>query len=321
MWYEALQRNNFEPFFIDHLVDERGRFEYSFQKDFPLLIKFFSFVALSNAFRLNWHERLELFIPLTGQGLFRMGSNLFEFSAGDIIIVDNMKLHGLLQFEGERRQAVVVTFLPHFIYNLNSCLCDFVLVSPFYSVKEGVVPVLRSSDTQSIPAHRALAKLVTCYAKSNNDLENQAGCKAYLLELLFHIADRFRESKVARSEYLIQQERSQRLGKLFDLIQQEYSEQITVGRAASVVGMSESQFMKFFKRATGMTFIDYLTRIRLHKAHQVLTESTLSVAEVAYSVGFSDQSYFTKRFREVFGMPPRELRNSGTVTTVPSPEH
>lgn len=310
MWYETLNKHHFTPFIIDHLVDPQGRFEYHFQKDFPLLINFFSFAKLSNAFRLNWHERLELFVPLAGHGLFRMGSKFVDFSAGDIIVVDNMKLHGLTQFEGPTREAVVVTFLPHFIYNINSCLCDFVLVSPFYCVRDGVLPVLRSADSLAVPAHHALAELVKCYAKSANDLESQAGCKAFLLELLYHVAGRFSQNSVARSEYLIQQERSERLGKLFDLVQQEYGARITVGRAAAVVGMSESQFMKFFRRATGMTFVEYLTRIRLNRAHQILTETRASIAEVAYTVGFSDQSYFTKRFKEVFGQPPRELRNS-----------
>jgi AraC-like DNA-binding protein len=82
--------------------------------------------------------------------------------------------------------------------------------------------------------------------------------------------------------------------------------------------MSESQFMKFFKRATGMTFVAYLTHVRLNRAYRLLTETDVSIAEVASSVGFSDQSYFDKRFKEAFKQTPRALRAERRKPTQPA---
>jgi AraC-like DNA-binding protein/mannose-6-phosphate isomerase-like protein (cupin superfamily) len=309
MLFHALKRLRFEPFIIDHLVDKQGRFEYPMSHDFPFLIKLFSFAPVSQTLRLNWHDRLELFVPVEGEGQFRMGEQLVDFSPGDIIVVDNLKLHGLSEFRGGRRHALVVTFLPNLIHNLGSPLCDFVLISPFYCQREAFRPILRSTDRLAAPAHSALVELVNCYFHSSDNAEFQGGCKAYLLEVLYHLTRHFRLTEMARSEYIVQQQRARRLAKLFDYLQDEYAEKLSVASAAAVVAMSESQFMKFFKRATGMTFVAYLTHVRLNRAYRLLTETGASIAEVATSVGFSDQSYFDKRFKEAFHQTPREIRS------------
>jgi two-component system response regulator YesN len=57
-----------------------------------------------------------------------------------------------------------------------------------------------------------------------------------------------------------------------------------------------------------MTFVAYITRVRLTQALRLLRETELSVAEIAASAGFSDQSYFDRRFRRAFGKTPREYR-------------
>ena len=64
-----------------------------------------------------------------------------------------------------------------------------------------------------------------------------------------------------------------------------------------MLAMSGSQFMEFFKRATGMTFVAYPTHVRLNKACRLLTETDASIAKVASSVVFSDQSYFDERVK------------------------
>jgi len=237
-----------------------------------------------------------------------MGEQLIDFSPGDIIVVDNLKLHGLSRFDGESRYAVIVTFMPDLIGNPNACLCDYVLLSPFYCLREGTLPVLRYTDRLAAPAHQALEKLVNCWDYLADGPESQAGCKAYLMELLYHLARRYSRPDIVRSEYLEQKRLSDRLGQLFTYLEEKYAEKVSVSTAAALVAMSESQFMKFFRRATGTTFVTYLTRLRLNRAYRLLTETDTSVADVAYAVGFSDQSYFTKRFRETFGHTPREIR-------------
>lgn len=308
--FSALERIHLERFMIDHLVDGRGRFEYEMDREFPFLINFFSFSPLSHAFRLNWHERLELFVPIQGEGRFRMGGQFFPFSPGDIIVVDNLKLHGISDFRGAKRHAVVITFMANLVYNLGSTMCDFIPLSPFYCKAKGLEPVLRSTDRLAGRAHGALSELLDCYSNSGTGPEFQAGCKAYLLELLYHLARHFRSAEVAHTEYVKRQQQSMLLGKLVAFLEKEYTRRVPVEEAAAIVEMTESQFMKFFKRATGLSFVSYVIRARLARAYELLTREDLSIAEVSSAVGFSDQSYFDRKFKEAFHQTPREVKGA-----------
>jgi transcriptional regulator GlxA family with amidase domain len=134
------------------------------------------------------------------------------------------------------------------------------------------------------------------------------GCKAYLLELLFHLAKQFAGAGVAHSEYVRQQERAARLGRLFEHLQQHYAEPLTIGQAARMVGMSDSRFMKFFKQATGTTFVNYVTTVRLARACELLRQSDLAVGDIAVRVGLNDHAYFDRKFKQHFNTSPRRMR-------------
>ncbi len=72
--------------------------------------------------------------------------------------------------------------------------------------------------------------------------------------------------------------------------------------------MSLPQFTRLFKSVAGMTFVAYLTHLRLAHSLRLLQETDASIAEIAASAGFADQSYFDKRFKKSFGQSPRDFR-------------
>lgn len=100
-----------------------------------------------------------------------------------------------------------------------------------------------------------------------------------------------------------------RLQPLLHYLAHHYMESISVERAAQLLNMSKSHFMRFFRRTTGSAFVPYLNHFRISKAQALMAQSPLSIAEVAESVGLCDQSYFSKVFRRINGIGPREYRN------------
>ena len=314
MFHQITKGLPFEPFLIDHMVDPRGRYRLDLDPQFPLAIKLYSFTTVGDSYPMNWHERLEIFIPLAGRGCFRMGDRAIDFSAGDILIVDNLKLHGLTDFRGRERLAMTITFNSDLIYNLGSPLADFVYLIPFHCMEEDLAPVVRSTDPQAKTIHTAVEQLVRCYFDERIGKYAQAGCKAYLLALLFHLSRHFQGAEIAHSEYVKQQERSRRLAQLFDYMQQHYARKLTIREAAAMVGMSTSRFMKSFKQATGTTFVSYLTQVRLAHACELLRSTSLPVGEIAARVGVPDQGYFDRRFKQHFHTSPRSMRAQGAMS-------
>ncbi len=298
----------FEPYAIDHLVDDAGRHHLPLDPEFPFLIKSLSYETLKPEVRLTWHNRLEIFFPVKGHGCFRMGDRVIDFSGGDLLIVDNLKLHGVSSFEGTERLAIVIYFKAEFFYNLGSPLCDFGYLAPFYGLAEEATPILRAEHPASAAIHAALGRLIKCWFDEPRDQYFKIGCKTYLSEALYLLSRGLGASELARVEYGQRREQAQRLGALVDYLDHNYSDKITVPQAAAMVGMSQSTFTRFFKQATGMTFVDYLMRLRVTKARQMLRDWNLSIAEISNRVGFTDQSYFDKRFKEHFGKSPRECR-------------
>ena len=298
----------FEPHNIAGQLDSQGRYAVELDEEFPLLIKLFHYSSRRHTRGATWHERLELFMPLDGSARFRMGEQDVELHRGDLLVVDNLKLHHVVDFPGFNPRVIVISFLPEFVYSLGSPSHDYAFLLPFYSKVERRPHALRAKDDSAECVHATLARLLKCYSDGAAQPFHEAGCKAFLLELLYHLAAHFRGSAVLKWEFMRQQERSLRLKKLFEHINARPAEKLSVNAAARLAGMNPPQFMKTFKSVAGMTLLAYLNHVRIARAARLLRETNRPVASIASETGFSDQSYFDKRFKRAFGRTPKEFR-------------
>ena len=83
---------------------------------------------------------------------------------------------------------------------------------------------------------------------------------------------------------------------------------LTLGDVAAHVALSNNHFCTIFSRETGMTFIEYLTSLRIRRAGELLRSTNMRTSEVAYAVGYNDPHYFTFLFKKNTGISPREYR-------------
>ena len=95
-----------------------------------------------------------------------------------------------------------------------------------------------------------------------------------------------------------------------EFIAQNQDRAITLQEVARAVNTSTFYFCKVFKKATGLTFTDYLSRVRIEKAKNFLLNPNLRVSEVAYEVGFQSLTHFNRVFRKLTGESPSQYRES-----------
>jgi len=85
-------------------------------------------------------------------------------------------------------------------------------------------------------------------------------------------------------------------------------ESINLEMLAGVAGLSMHHFAREFKQSAGITPHHYLTGKRVERAQEMLAQTDLSLSEIAYATGFSDQSHLARHFRHMVGTTPREFR-------------
>ncbi|QCB45981.1 AraC family transcriptional regulator [Hydrogenophaga sp. PAMC20947] len=86
------------------------------------------------------------------------------------------------------------------------------------------------------------------------------------------------------------------------------SEHHSAAAIAAELGMSESRFSRFFRKATGNTFTDFVNRVRISRACQLLMDTDQQISLICYEVGFNNVANFNRRFLESKGMTPSEFR-------------
>ncbi|MFW5808133.1 MAG: helix-turn-helix domain-containing protein [Spirochaetota bacterium] len=98
--------------------------------------------------------------------------------------------------------------------------------------------------------------------------------------------------------------------RAISMIHQKFTGELSIQDIADSVHLSASHFSRIFKKVTGMSVPDYLKKVRLEKARRLLSRTSLSITEIAFSCGFNSSSYFTTSFTGHFGTNPSQYRDS-----------
>jgi AraC-like DNA-binding protein len=91
-------------------------------------------------------------------------------------------------------------------------------------------------------------------------------------------------------------------------LRENMEEQFRMSDVADQLGVSRARLFDAFKRGTGMTPNDYLLRVRIEKAKELLTKPSRQVTEIAFETGFASSQYFSTVFRKYTGQTPKEYR-------------
>jgi AraC-like DNA-binding protein len=99
-----------------------------------------------------------------------------------------------------------------------------------------------------------------------------------------------------------------RISGIVGYLTEHYSEDFSMADVSARLGMTESSFSRYFRRATGNSFTDFVNRLRINRACQLLMETDRYITNVCYDVGFNNVANFNRRFLQIKGMTPKEFR-------------
>lgn len=109
-----------------------------------------------------------------------------------------------------------------------------------------------------------------------------------------------------KSERTARPDRTMRtdLAEIRDYMARHYHEPLSIGQLAGMAGLKPKYFGDLFKKTYGQSITDYLTDLRISRAKQYLQESDYRLREIAELVGYSDEFYFSRKFKKEIGVPP-----------------
>lgn len=101
------------------------------------------------------------------------------------------------------------------------------------------------------------------------------------------------------------------ISEVVDYVTTHYASSFSLTEIAERFEMSPSRFSRYFRRATGNTFTDFVNQLRVNRACQLLMETDQYVSTICYNVGFNNVANFNRRFMEIKGMTPSDFRKQG----------
>ncbi len=111
-------------------------------------------------------------------------------------------------------------------------------------------------------------------------------------------------------QFVLKDSSSHRILNTINFLNQNYTEEITIDGLSQMSSMSSSALHQKFKQVTRMSPLQYLKKIRLHNARNLMLEQGVNANDAAFKVGYANPSQFSREFKRMFGLPPMAMKNS-----------
>lgn len=252
----------------------------------------------------NVHPEYEIHLVQRGSGRFAVGGYVGAFEAGQLVLIGSNVPHGWISSvqQGERisNRDVVFRFAPDWVEEL-----------------ETIAPEARDVQELLVASHPGTQFLGATALRAKNELL-QIGTSdgmarlSHIISLLRLLCDSPQHERRLLADGLSPAMHEPRdaeiVNRAIEYIFDNLTGTVRLSTAASLAGMSESAFSKYFRRAAGTTFSQMVKRYRLELACRLLSLSSTPVATIAEEVGFTNLSNFNRQFRATHGITPSEYR-------------
>ncbi|NMD38826.1 MAG: AraC family transcriptional regulator [Christensenellaceae bacterium] len=250
------------------------------------------------SYHYNWHNQVELLIVLKGNLELTSGGKSYAMYEDDIIIINPGEGHTTFAISKE-----CVAFVVHFDLDLFKAICK---------LKNNIYLNFVPSDdnrysAEAIAIRQCAANLMELIAVDDKNKDLQV-----VLNLLSAISPLFNlETFVLENNFKAFRGKTENpIKKMSKYIDKNYMNNISLEELGRIGGYNTNYVSQLFKKHSGVSFYEYLTRIRLREAIIDLRETNLSIADVAYKNGFADVKSFNYYFKSHFSKSPSSYKNS-----------
>lgn len=291
-------------------IGVQGVHEWGFDKAFPIDVLYIT-LEPQTAVPANRHSYLEFIHVVSGEVTCEIGEKAFDAGSGDLLIVGRDHIHRVSNPGQRGTRIAALYFEPEILrtsIDSGEELTEY--LTPFLIQDSTLCPLIEA--VSGVPA-KALQLIHQIAGELPGDsTRRRLAVRTYLRLLLLLLVNHFAGVAGLRGPLDDHERQAHRLKPLSAYLDAHYGEEITVERASSLLHMSPSYFMRFFRKTTGQSFHTHLSRLRIAKTKSILLWTNRPVADIGWQSGFKSPSHFTAAFRKIVGMTPSAYRKSAT---------
>lgn len=254
--------------------------------------------------RWHYHEEYELHLIVNTSGKVFVGDYIGRFEPGHLVLTGPRLPHNWISTdlpqEGVITRDIVLQFADQPLRQASTLLPEL----------RQILPLLERAK-HGIEFHGISGQAYEYMAQ----IRHYSGLKRFstFIELLDLLAQHTQYQLLSSAQLQSFEDdfSLRQISEAVDYITTHYAHPFSLADIAKKLGMSESGFSRYFQRATGNTFTDFVNRLRINRACQLLMDTDHYISTICYNVGFNNVANFNRRFLELKGISPRDYRRQG----------
>ncbi len=251
--------------------------------------------------RWHYHDEYELHLIVASSGKAFVGDYIGTFQPGHLVLTGPRLPHNWITLDlpegGYPQRDLVIQFQYEPLAKAAEHIRELEEVLPLLARARNGIEFFGLSDQATESWHKI---------KQAKGLERFAAFTTFMCQLA-----RWSDYKLLSHAQLQSVDDDAQLNQIESIVSritEDLTQQLSAADLAAELEMTESGFSRFFRRATGNTFTDFVNQVRVNRACQLLMESDRYITHICYEVGFNNVANFNRRFLNVKGMTPSEFR-------------
>lgn len=260
----------------------------------------------TDCFSTHWHNAVEIILTMENWYDAIVGEESFHLLPGDILFIPSRALHSLTAPESGNRFVFMVDPSP-----LES-------IRGFSRAESLLASPLHLTRSQHPSLYEEICHVLLQMRNVYFGEEDYSDLSVYSLFLSLYVIlgnDRSNSEAFSSSEHVSRQkEYTEKFNGILEYLDTHYMEAPSLEDMASSAGFSKFHFSRLFKQYTGFTFAAYICHRRIRAAEELLSQSDLSITQIAMQCGFSSLPTFNRVFRQQKNCSPSEFRSKNGIT-------
>lgn len=270
--------------------------------EFSEFLRFLEHGVPDPLIRWHYHDAYELHYIIQSSGKLFVGDYIGDFSPGNLVLTGPRLPHNWISTEVPKEGIPVRDMAIQFGH------APLELAAKYIPELREVMPLLERAKYG--------IEFFNVSEAVRQDFYRIRDCRdvnrfAEFLRLLGFLArcSSYRLLSSAQMQSFEDDDALAKINTVFNYITENYGAPISADMLAARLGMSHTKFSRFFRKATGNSFTDFVNQIRINKACQLLMNTDKYVTNICYDVGFNNVANFNRRFLEMKGVTPKTFRS------------